>query len=173
MCEICGGPHFTCRCPYSSGESANCYDYAYPQVQPRAEYRTREELNAWCREANEQYERDIQAVMAHIGSHRPTNIDRVVYDQEGNEIGIETASGELILGTTMDDVQSTVTEGEAQVPPPGNYSYLDCNTDFYLSTSTQDSTVHCDTLHLSCENEFVRSRTITLSRRKWEANGRA
>ncbi|KAI3797244.1 hypothetical protein L1987_32499 [Smallanthus sonchifolius] len=155
MCEICGGPHFTCRCPYSSGESKNYYEYAYQQVQPHERYRTREELNAWCKEANEQYERDIQAILARIGSHRPTNIDRVVYDQDGNEIGIETASGELILGNTMDDVQSTVTEGEAQVPPPGIYSDPDYITDFGVSTSTQDNTVHYDTLHLSCENELV------------------
>ncbi|KAI3810649.1 hypothetical protein L1987_20271 [Smallanthus sonchifolius] len=125
MCEICGGPHLTRRCPYSSGDSTNCYDHFYPQVQPYAEYRTKEELNAWCKEANEQYEKDIQAIIALIGSYRLKNLERVVYDHEGNEIGIENASGELILTTPsletiMDDVKIIVTEGEAQVPPPSN-----------------------------------------------------
>ncbi|KAI3776421.1 hypothetical protein L1987_46203 [Smallanthus sonchifolius] len=62
-------------------------------VQPYVEYRTKDELNAWCREANGQYEKDIQALIARIGSHQPKNLERVVYDHEGNEIGIETASG--------------------------------------------------------------------------------
>ncbi|KAI3774062.1 hypothetical protein L1987_48605 [Smallanthus sonchifolius] len=142
------------------GESANCYDHAYPQVQPYAEYITKEELNTWCKEANEQYEKDIQALITRIGSHRPKNLERVVYDHEGNEIGIETALGELILTTPsletiMDDVQITVTEGEAKVPPPGNSSTLNLNSDEFYTDSLQDHEIYCDTLHLSYENELV------------------
>ncbi|KAI3744288.1 hypothetical protein L1987_57365 [Smallanthus sonchifolius] len=166
MCEICGGSHFTRRCPYSSRDSANCYDHFYPQVQPHAEYRTKEELNAWCKEANEQYEKDIQALIARIGSHRPMTLERVVYDHEGNEIGIETASGELILTTPsletiMDDVQITVTEGEAQVPPPGKSSTLNLNSDEVYTDSLQDHDISCDTLYLSCKNELVQESQET------------
>ncbi|KAI3786811.1 hypothetical protein L1987_40801 [Smallanthus sonchifolius] len=162
MCEICGGPHFTRRCPYSSGDSSNCYDHFYLQVQPYAEYRTKEELNAWCKEANEQYEKDIQALIARIGSYRPKNLERVVYDHEGNEIGIETASGKLFLTTPsletiMDDVQITVTEGEAQVLPLVKSSALNLNSDEVYTDSLQDHEISCDTLYLSCENELVQN----------------
>ncbi|KAI3808933.1 hypothetical protein L1987_24896 [Smallanthus sonchifolius] len=87
--------------------------------------RTQEELNAWCREANEQYEKNIRAILARIGSHHPKNLERFVYDWEGNVIGSKTTSDAVILETPelepiMDEVQVTVTEGAAQVPHPGN-----------------------------------------------------
>ncbi|KAI3744364.1 hypothetical protein L1987_57443 [Smallanthus sonchifolius] len=134
-------------------------------VQPYAEYITKEELNAWCKEANEQYEKDIQELISRIGSHRPKNLERVVYDHEGNEIGIETELGELILitpslETIMDDVQITVTEGEAQVPPPGKFSNLDCGTDDLYTNSMQDHNVPFDSLHLFCEDDFSQESQI-------------
>ncbi|KAI3744839.1 hypothetical protein L1987_57932 [Smallanthus sonchifolius] len=55
----------------------------------------------------------------------------------------------------MDDVQITVTEGEAQVPPPGKSSALDPSSDEFYINFLQDHEVSCDTLHLSCENESV------------------
>ncbi|KAI3820987.1 hypothetical protein L1987_08543 [Smallanthus sonchifolius] len=155
-----GCPHYTQSCPNSSGYSTEYYGDHYPQTQPYEAYRTQEGLNAWCREANEQYEKDIQAIIARIASQQPTNIERVVYDREGNGIRIETASGEVILKTLsletiMDDVQIIVTEGEAQVPPLGKSSALDLSSDEVYTDSLQDNAVSCDTLHLSCENELV------------------
>ncbi|KAI3783459.1 hypothetical protein L1987_42542 [Smallanthus sonchifolius] len=82
-----------------------------------------------------------------------------------NEIGIETASRELImttpsLETIMDDVQITVTEGEAQVPPPGKSSALNLNSDEVYTDSMQDHNVPFDSLHLSCEDDFSQESQI-------------
>src|ERR1043165_9317490 len=50
MCEICGGPHFTIRCPhsYSSGYSTDYYANEYLQPQPYQSYRpSYPQANRW------------------------------------------------------------------------------------------------------------------------------
>ena len=50
MCEICGGPHFTIRCPhsYSSGYSTDYYANEYLQPQPYQSYQpSYPQANRW------------------------------------------------------------------------------------------------------------------------------
>ena len=63
MCEICGGPHFTCHCSYSAGYSADYFDRSYSQVQSYGNYKTQEELLAWVKNAREEREREIQEIL--------------------------------------------------------------------------------------------------------------
>ncbi|KAI3815379.1 hypothetical protein L1987_15045 [Smallanthus sonchifolius] len=96
-------------------------------------------VNLWC-----------EAIIARIGSHRPKNLECVVYDRLG-EVVLETPE----LETLIDEVQVIVREGEAQVPPPGKYSAHDFNSDEVYTESMQDHEIPCESLHLSGENDSL------------------
>ncbi|MFS7930060.1 hypothetical protein Hanom_Chr04g00339711 [Helianthus anomalus] len=100
MCEICGGPHFTVKCPQYVGSSMHYYANPYWQLQENS---TQQEINAWLKVDKEERDRHVWYVVESLDrleAKITKTQGRYMYDNAGSYLGYHIVSSEMLLNVT-------------------------------------------------------------------------
>ena len=152
MCEICGGPHFTVKCPQYVGSSAHYYANSYWQIKQNG---TKQEIDAWLKFDKEETERHVRSVVESLDrleAEFAKTQGRHMYDISGNYLGYQTTSGELLV--------NVIEPGMVVLPIP-HYMNIVCENNTSVSVdSMHDVNDSYDSLHLSCEDDALQESQV-------------